>query len=127
MVAKVRARPRGILEAEISADAAASFGHRRVAVKIHDRVFHRPPKALKEDVVAPAAFAIHANSDLLPLKYARGPCAGELASLVGVQDLGFPKRVSASSNASTRKSVASLSDTRHANTRLLNDSTMAPR
>ena len=48
-------RSHGIVEAEISTDTAASFGHRRVGVEIYLLVFHRAPKALYEDVVAPAA------------------------------------------------------------------------
>ena len=66
-------------------------------VKLDDRgvfkevnllIFHAPPKSLDEDVVHPAAFAIHAYLHT-KTQQSSGPfCRGELAALVGVEDPG---------------------------------------
>ena len=59
---------------------------------------HRSLVSHDEDVVAPAAFAIHADTDAVRLELPGEFAAGELATLVGVEDLrgavthnGFPQ------------------------------------
>src|SRR5439155_25818515 len=50
-------------------------------------VFDRAPEPLDEDVVAPGALAIHADRDRVLDQQAGELGAGELAALVGVEDL----------------------------------------
>ena len=56
-------------------------------MQIHLLVFHTPPQPLDQHVVAPAAGAIHADSDVVLLEEPRELLAGELAALVGVEEL----------------------------------------
>lgn len=67
----------------------------------------------------------HADGDLLPLKNAREPGAGELASLVPAEDLGFSEARQHCLHASAQKSIVSGIDARRASTHLPNRSTMA--
>ena len=50
-------------------------------------MFHRSPQALDEDVAPPAAFAIHADLDGVSFENVGEFGTGELAALVGVEDL----------------------------------------
>src|SRR5208282_3407794 len=58
-----------------------------VSVQIDLLVFDRSPDALDEDVVAPRALAIHADGDSVCDKHAGEGGAGELTSLIGVENL----------------------------------------
>ena len=53
-------------------------------------ILHGFPQAFDEDVIAPAAFAIHADLDVVLLKHADERRAGELAALIGVHDFRRP-------------------------------------
>jgi hypothetical protein len=57
-----------------------------VAVQIDLFVFHGFPQPFDEEVVAPAATAIHADLDLFLLKHADESRAGKLTALIGVHD-----------------------------------------
>ena len=50
-------------------------------------VFHAFPEPFDKHVINPAAFAIHADLDAVALDQADELRAGELAALVGVEDL----------------------------------------
>jgi hypothetical protein len=50
-------------------------------------VLHGPPEALDERVVAPGAAAVRADGDAGTLRHLREVGAGELRSLVGVDDV----------------------------------------
>ena len=78
--------------------ARFGVGNRFVGFEIDLVLLDGSPEALDEDVVAPAAFAIHADTDAVRLELPGEFAAGELATLVGVEDLrgavthdGFPQ------------------------------------
>ena len=94
-----------------------------------------------EDVIAPAALAIHADLDpfffespgegraskLHPSDEDLSPGTPELATLIGVEDLRFSFAESVSSRASMQKEVSIVIDSFQASTRRLNQSTTAAR
>src|SRR3954452_24026548 len=80
-------RSAGVVEAEMPADRGASLGDRVVSSKVDLLALDRSPEPLDEDVVAPGTLAVHADGDpVLGQRPGEGP-AGELAALVGVEDL----------------------------------------
>ena len=59
-----------------------------VAFVAHDLfVFHGFPESFDEDVIAPAAFAIHADLDGVLFQYADESRTAELITLIRVNDL----------------------------------------
>jgi len=52
-------------------------------------VFDAAPEALDQDIVAPRASAVHADRDLALDEHVGEDLRGELAALVGVEDLGL--------------------------------------
>ena len=94
--------PVGVVEVEIDPQTGLGGRDRVVGFQINLLVLHAAPQALDEDVVAPAALAIHADRDLVVLEHLREVQAGELAALIGVEDFrlavagdGFLKRIDA--------------------------------
>ena len=81
-------RPRAIVEAQMPADRGPGFGDAVVVAQADLLVFHRPPEPFDEDVVAPGALAVHADGDLGPLQHRDEVGAGELRTLIAVEDLG---------------------------------------
>src|ERR687884_855783 len=76
-----------VVEAEPSADAGLGFGHRRIGIEVDLLVFEAAPQPLDEDIVHAPALAVHADGDPVPLEGAGEVGAGELAPLVGIEDL----------------------------------------
>ncbi len=56
-------RASGVIKLEVTADLASGFADRLVGMQVDVLVFERTPEALDEDVVGPAALAIHADLD----------------------------------------------------------------
>ncbi len=81
--------PDTVVEIEVAADPGACFRDRGVGVEIHLLVFYRAPEALHEHIVPPASPAVHADGDFLALEDAGEVDAGELAALVGIEDVWF--------------------------------------
>ena len=79
-----------IVETEPGADAGPGLGNCRIGVKIDLLVFEAAPQPFDKDVVHAPAFAIHADHDAMPLQGAGKVVAGELAALIGIEDLGEP-------------------------------------
>ena len=79
-------RATAIVEIEISIQSPSGGGNGFVAVQINLFILHGFPQPFDEHVVAPAAFAIHADLDFVLLKHADEGRAGELTALVGVHD-----------------------------------------
>src|SRR6516165_170102 len=77
-----------IVEAEPGADAGLGLSDRRISVEVDFLVFEAAPQPLDKDVVHAAALAVHADHDAVPLQSAGEIVAGELAGLVGIEDLG---------------------------------------
>src|SRR5205807_6513678 len=99
-----------IVEAEPGADAGLGLDDRRIGVEVDLFVFEAAPQPLDEDVVHAAALAVHTDHDPVPLQVAGEVVAGELAALVGIENLGPAVATSASSSASTQNSPPSVLD-----------------
>ncbi len=67
-----------------------SFGNRLVGVQLDLFVVDCFPWPLDENVVPPAALAVHADADVMRLEQAGELEAGELAALIRVENLGPP-------------------------------------
>src|SRR3982074_1700389 len=59
-----------------------------IGVEVDLLVFETAPQPLDKDIVRVAALAIHADRDRVVLQGAGEVVAGELAALVGIEDLG---------------------------------------
>src|SRR6516225_4084738 len=76
-----------IVKAEPGIDASLGLGDRRIGVEVDFLVFQASPQPLDEDIVHATTLAVHANSDLVPFQGAGEVVAGELATLVGIENL----------------------------------------
>jgi hypothetical protein len=95
-----------------------------IALEINILVLEAAPQPLDEDVVHPAAAAIHGDLDAGPFERTGEGHAGELAALVGVEE---PKRSNASSSAATQNDTSVVLDSRQLSTARLAQSMMATR
>jgi hypothetical protein len=77
-----------IIKAKPGADTGLGLSDAGIGVEIDLLVFEAAPQSLDEDVVHEAALAIHADRDPVTLQDAGEIVAGELAALIGVEDLG---------------------------------------
>jgi len=73
-------RASGVVELDVARDLASGFAHRLVGVQVDVLVFERTPEALDEDVVAPAALAVHADLDAFFFEPPGEGFAGELTT-----------------------------------------------
>jgi len=64
-----------------------------------------------------ALFTVHADRDAVVSEHLGERLGGELAPLVGVENLGHAKALNASSSASMQKPVSNVFDTRQDSTR----------
>ena len=69
------------------ANLTGGVAHRVKRVQIHAFLLKRSPQPLDKHVVQPPAFAVHGNPNAGSLQSLRPIPAGELAALVGVEDL----------------------------------------
>lgn len=82
-------RPFPVVEAQIPTDRCPGLTDRAVSAQIDLLVFHRAPQALDNDIVAPRAPTVHADGNFLAQQHADEGQAGELAALIGVENLRF--------------------------------------
>lgn len=80
-------RPRGVVKAQVAANAFARLAHSVVGVQVDLFVLHAAPQPLDEHGVPPAAATAHADGDALALEPLGEHHAGELQTLVGVENL----------------------------------------
>ena len=76
-----------IIKIQVAADRSAGVADAFVGPQIYYLVFNAAPKPLDEHVVPPSALAVHADGDLVFNQHASERRAGELAALIGVEDL----------------------------------------
>lgn len=81
----MRALP--IVEGQTLADRGAGLADRAIGSQINLFLFHRAPQALDKYIIPPGAAAVHADRDLLPVQDGDECHAGELATLIRVEDL----------------------------------------
>ena len=80
-------RPLAVVEPQIPADRAACLRHTVIGTQVDLFILDRTPQPLDEHVVAPGPTPIHADPDRVVRQQSGERCAGELAPLVGVEDL----------------------------------------
>jgi hypothetical protein len=78
-----------VVECEVFADAGFRLAAIGVAPQIDVLTLERPPNALDEHIVHPAPSPVHGDADPGLDQHAGEGRAGELAALVGVEDLRF--------------------------------------
>ena len=79
--------PLVVVVPEVGPQFPPGFTGAGVGFQVHHFVLHRGPQPLREDVVAVAAFTIHADLHPVLLQRLDGPPTGELAALAGVEHL----------------------------------------
>lgn len=85
--------PLVVLEGDPALDASLGLCAGFPSAQIDAFILQRPPATFNEDVVEVSGFAVHGDLGLGPLQ-AVGPVEGcELATLVGIHDLGRAKLV----------------------------------
>jgi hypothetical protein len=93
---KARVGSAVIVEVKIPADRSTSFADAVVGAQIHVLVFDAAPEPLDKHVVAPGAFAVHADGYAIVGEHAGEGLASELRALVGVEYLRLAVRPPAS-------------------------------
>src|SRR5579863_7036609 len=78
------------IELEIPPDRGARLADAVIGPKIDLLVFDRAPEPLDEHVVPPRTLAVHADLDAVFEQQAGEVLAGELGTLVGVENLRCP-------------------------------------
>lgn len=93
-------RPSLVVEAQIGGQVGFHITDAVIGLEIHFLVLDCLPQALDKDVVLPGPLAVHADPDTVRLEHPGEFAAGELATLIGVEDLraavpvdGFTDRV----------------------------------
>src|SRR5262249_54311901 len=76
-----------VIKTEPGADAGLGLGDTGIGVEVDLLVFQAAPQPLDEDFALVAALAIHADGDRMALQGVGEIVAGELAALVGIEDL----------------------------------------
>jgi len=77
-----------IVEHQIALQALMRSADGVIRVQIDLLIFDALPESLDEHVISPAAFSVHADLNAVVGQEPRELLAGELAPLVGVEDLG---------------------------------------
>ena len=77
-----------VIECQVALQALVRGADGLVGVQIHLLVFDALPESFHEHVVAPAAFPVHADLNAVVFQEPRELLAGELAPLIGVEDVG---------------------------------------
>src|SRR5450631_2601293 len=102
-------RPATVVEVEVAPDRCTRLGRGVVGSEIHFLVFDAAPQPLDEDIVPPGALAVHADGDPVFDQHASECRAGELAALIGVDDLRLALSKPALVSAPSKKSFSSVS------------------
>src|SRR3984885_1133546 len=79
-----------IVESEVTRQRRPCFTNIVVGPQIDLFILHRPPKALDKNVVPPGTAAIHAHGDRVLQQQPGERRAGELRTLIGIENLGPP-------------------------------------
>src|SRR5271166_4283074 len=84
---KARMRPLAVVEPPIPTDRAARLGDTVVGAQVDLLILDRTPQPFDEHIVAPGPAPIHADPDRVLRQQSGERRTGELAPLVGVEDL----------------------------------------
>jgi hypothetical protein len=107
---------RGVVVADPATDPGSCLAARLEGIEEDALVFEGSPQPLDEDVVHPAATAVHGDANAGGLERVGKGEAGELAALSVLKMSGLPYRAIASSSAATQKSASIVFDSRQART-----------
>lgn len=88
-VVQFRVRAAHFVEIDPASQTLANLAAGLEGVQVDALIFQGTPQPFDHDVVPPAPLAIHRNADLSVLEELGERIAGELAPLVGVEDLGL--------------------------------------
>ena len=77
-----------VVPIQVVGDVGSGGAHAVVGLEVHPFVLHAAPQALDEDVVAPGTTPVHGQLAALGQNRFGELDCGELAALVGVDDLG---------------------------------------
>ena len=77
----------GVVEVKVGVEPGLGLPSVRVSLQVDLFVLHCPPQPLHKYVVSVPPFSVHADSNTIPLDKPGKGLAGELAPLVGVEDL----------------------------------------
>src|ERR1700738_4565835 len=77
-----------VVEAEPGANPSLGLGNALIGIEVDFLVFEAAPQSLDEDVVHAAALAVHTDHHPVLPQCPGEIVAGELAALVGIEDLG---------------------------------------
>ena len=80
-------RAAAIVEVEIAADRGAGLADAVVGLEVDLLVFDAAPQPFDKDIIPPSPFAVHADGDAVGGQHAGKGRAGELATLVRIEDL----------------------------------------
>ena len=86
-IVKALVRPARIVKIEIIRKRGFQLTHRLVGVQIEVLVLDASPQPLDEHIIDPTPLAVHAHAHALGLQRLGEVIGGELAALVGVEDL----------------------------------------
>ncbi len=81
-------RPAAVVPSHVLGNVGPRGDHAAVGLEIHPLVLHAAPESLHEDVVAPGPAPIHAELAATLQRGVGELGGGELAALIGVDDLG---------------------------------------
>src|SRR5262245_29838483 len=76
-----------VVEGDVAVDRLPCLADAVIGVQIDFLVLDGSPEALDEDVVSPCALAVHADRDAVVDQHAGEFGTGELAALIGIEDL----------------------------------------
>src|SRR6516225_7631743 len=79
-------RPLSVVKAEVWSKIPHCVGRIAVNLQVHILVFDCSPQTFDEDIVQRTATAVHADQNILGFESAGERLAGELRSLIGVED-----------------------------------------
>src|SRR4029077_5050878 len=80
-------RPLAVVEVQIPTERSACLANSVIGMQIDLLVLDRSPQPLDKDIITPRAATIHADRDRVLQQQAGERGAGELAALVGIEDL----------------------------------------
>jgi len=80
-------QPLVVVELEVGGDALPRLGHAFVGLQVDLLVLETAPESFDKDVIGKAAAAVHADGNPMGAQHAGEVVVGELAALVGVEDL----------------------------------------
>jgi len=86
--AEGRVRSIGVVVADPATDAGSCLTAGLEGIEEHAFVFQRPPQPFDEHVVHPAPTPVHRDADAGVLERVGEGKAGELRTLIGVEDVG---------------------------------------